>query len=210
LAGFPIETFMDMEYSQMWKQLPFYEFWQKASILGATKEEVEELYTKSDIPEQFLDGNTKYTPVSTSTAYVRDEHGFHTVDMPAEHDSYILLIAQKFDRYRIPVKFRQTKESFTKYAGSIFHNLTVNQHYSFSAAEQMCDKIIRTNYKFYEITLFPNDEYSKIVLIMVGYNTGCFWMLCDFSPVALGRDIGLSVGLDLNGIMRCIKNYLGI
>lgn len=209
LAGFPIENFMDMEYSQMPRELPFYEFWRKARMLGATEEEVEELYTKYDIPEQFLDGNTEYYPVSSRTATVLDKNGYRTVDIPDERDLYILSIAQKFDRYRIPVKFKRVNKTLGACREAI-HNRCYRSDYSgYEAARQLENKIVK-NFSFYEITLFPNDEYSKLVLTMVGYNGGHSWLLCDFNPANLGCDIGFSKGMDLNETMNCIKNYLGI
>lgn len=199
LAGYPIETFLD-KISRCSYGFPFYYFWMKARELGAVPEEVEDLYTGYEIPEKYAEGNEKLKAVK-DVDLNGGEKPQQGMSKSQVEDPYLTKVFMKFNRYRIPVKFKQ---------------IHLNDRYKYTARipsgsgmNAWCSKRV----SFYDITLFPGDEYSEITLRMATWNIGSSWSLLDFTPKGTGEDMGLEIrrpGMNFNEVFRCIKNYLGL
>lgn len=209
LAGFPIEKFMELargSFDDTWRDLhdvPFYAFWRRAQILGAKPDEVEDLYMEYDIPDAFTEGNNKYVATSDQ---IEDRFNnitakFEKVVVKDARDFFIEEIAKKFDRFRIPVKFAVNPHSNQSYTYWRYLHLSDSELYKFR----------RNARRIYDITIFPDDYFSSIVLTVIGWNDGRSWRLLDYTPADIGDKIGLRRYQDnFADIMRCIKNYLGL
>ena len=184
LAGCTIEEFAKyLQFGSAKTNIPFLKFWEKAKELGATPDEVLDLYENFDVPEEYSEGNKKIKMTSTFQRWTHDPstNEFYKGDVE-ENDDWGAAVIKKFDRYRIPVDVKFDRDSW--------------------------DDNRRT--RIYIITLFPDDDFSKLKLHMEAYNDGHTWRVAGTESNNLMDEMGIKYNMNLNQLLSAVKTYLGI
>jgi hypothetical protein len=185
LAGRTIEDFAKyLQFGSAKANIPFLSFWEKAKDLGATPDEVLDLYERFDVPEEYSDGNEKIKMTSTFKRWKMDpnNHMMNKVDVE-ENDDWGAAVIKKFDRYKIPIDVKFKTEGWAD------NNTRIRE---------------------YIVTLFPDDDFSKLKLFIYAHNGGHTWRVNGTDSINRMKEMGIYYGMNLNQLLAAVKTYLGI